>query len=99
MCWEQYEKQNNKFGFPIYGLVILNFFVIASVWAIYSQAVKSRVNELEERTNKRSTQPGKKILKPTLANLLSEFSWGSFLSFYRPYCFILVVFPPSSTAT
>ena len=78
MCWEQYEKQNNKFGVPIYGFVILNFFLTASVWAIYSQAVKSRVNELEERTNKRSTQPGKKIFKAYLSQLVVRILLGIF---------------------
>ena len=78
MCWEQYEKQNNKFGFPIYGFVILNFFVTASVWAIYSQAVKSRVNELEERTNKRSTEPGKTIFKAYLSQLVVRILLGIF---------------------
>ena len=78
MCWEQYEKQNNKFGFPIYGLVILNFFVTANVWAIYSQAVKSRVNELEERTNKRSTQPRKKMFKAYLGQLVVRILLGIF---------------------
>ena len=44
-CYEQYEKQYNKF--PVYGFVIINFLVTASVCGIYSQAVKSKVEELE----------------------------------------------------
>ena len=44
-CYEQYDKQYNKF--PVYGFVIINFIVTASVCGIYSQAVKSRVEELE----------------------------------------------------
>ena len=103
-CWEQYEKKTNKFGIPMYGFLIVNFCATASVLAIYSQAVKSRVDELEGRTNNRtsqadSTQPQKSFLILTFANLLSEFFWGSFLSLYKPYCFILVAFPPYSTVT
>ncbi|XP_022806247.1 NACHT, LRR and PYD domains-containing protein 3-like isoform X2 [Stylophora pistillata] len=39
-------KQNNKHGLPIYGFVILNFFLIASVCAIYSLIVSSTVSKL-----------------------------------------------------
>ena len=45
-CFEQYEEQYNKSGLPVYAFVILNFFLIASAGAIYSQVVKSRVNQL-----------------------------------------------------
>ena len=48
-CYEQYDKQYNKF--PVYGFVIINFVVTASVCGIYSQAVKSRVEELERDKN------------------------------------------------
>ena len=47
-CYEQYDKQYNKF--PVYGFVIINFLVTASVCGIYSQAVKSKVEELENNT-------------------------------------------------
>ena len=62
----------------MYGFLIVNFCVTASVWVIYSRAVKSRVKELEERTNKHTsqadpTQPGKKLFKAYFGhNLLSE---------------------------
>ena len=49
-CYEQYDKQYNKF--PVYGFVIINFIVTASVCGIYSQAVKSRVEELERDRNR-----------------------------------------------
>ena len=48
-CYEQYDKQYNKF--PVYGFVIINFIVTASVCGIYSQAVNSRVEELERDNN------------------------------------------------
>ena len=42
-CSDQYKKQYNKFGIPLYGFVIANFSLIIIVCAIYSQFVKSRV--------------------------------------------------------
>ena len=53
-CYEQYDKQYNKF--PVYGFVIINFIVTASVCGIYSQAVKSRVEELERDVENRTQQ-------------------------------------------
>jgi len=47
-CFQQYEKRYNKLSVPVYGFVIANFSVIAIVSVIYSQSVKSRVNELED---------------------------------------------------
>lgn len=49
-CYEQYEKQYNKFGIPMYGFVIINSFVTANVCGIYSEFVKSRVEELEDNS-------------------------------------------------
>ena len=46
-CLEQYNKRYNKLGIPVYSYVIMNFSVIAFVAVIYSQIVKSRVNDLE----------------------------------------------------
>ena len=46
-CFEQYEELYNKLGIPVYGFVIANFSVIAIVSVIYSQSVKSKVNELD----------------------------------------------------
>ena len=45
-CLKQYEKQYNNSGVPVYGFVILNFFFIGIVEVIYSQVVRSRVNQL-----------------------------------------------------
>ena len=44
-CFEQYEKRYNKL--PVYGFVVVNFGLIALVAVIYSQIVKSRVDDLE----------------------------------------------------
>ena len=64
-CYEEYDKQYNKF--PVYGFVIINFLVTASVCGIYSQAVKSRVEELERENNAgddvEGQTPRKKLFK------------------------------------
>ena len=44
-CFDEYEKKYTRF--PVYGFVLINFFVIAIVPAIYSHFVKSKVNALE----------------------------------------------------
>ena len=87
MCWQQYEKKINKFGILMYGFLVVNFCVTASVWVIYSRAVKSRVNELEEPTNKRmsqadSTQSGKKLFKAYFGQLVVRIFLG--------ICFVLL---------
>ena len=45
-CSDQYKKQYNKSGIPVYGFVLANFFLIGIVCVIYSQFVKSRVDEV-----------------------------------------------------
>ena len=77
-CYEEYDKQYNKF--PVYGFVIINFLVTASVCGIYSQAVKSKVQELEN--NARNTDLGqtsrKKLFKAYCLQLLARFLLGIF---------------------
>ena len=77
-CYEQYDKQYNKF--PVYGFVIINFLVTASVCGIYSQAVKSKVEELEN--NPRNPVLGqtsrKKLFKAYCLQLLARFVLGIF---------------------
>ena len=46
-CFEKYGKRYNKLSIPVYGFVIVNFSLIALVAVIYSQIVKSRVNDLD----------------------------------------------------
>ena len=45
-CYEKYMKQYNKFGFPIFGFVILNLVLIAFVCAIYSKIGSVKVDQL-----------------------------------------------------
>ena len=65
-CWEQYKKQINKFGIPMYGFLTVNFCLTVLVWIIYSQAVKSRVEELErlpQQQNPGGLNSRKKLFK------------------------------------
>ena len=78
-CYEQYEKQYNKF--PVYGFVIINFLVTASVCGIYSQAMKSRVEELEnnprnEDDDVEGQTTRKKLFKAYCLQLLARFTLG-----------------------
>ena len=79
-CYEQYEKQYNKF--PVYGFVIINFLVTASVCGIYSQAVKSKVEELENNARNADDDvegqptPRKKLFKAYCLQLLARFVLG-----------------------
>ena len=91
-CYEQYEKQYIKIGIPLYGFVIINFIVTASVCGIYSQVVKSRVDELIERDKNQAK--GR-----TVCNFLPDLSLGFLLSFYRPNYFILLAFHRTLTVT
>ena len=79
-CYEQYEKQYNKF--PVYGFVIINFLVTASVCGIYSQAVKSKVEELENNPGNADDDvegqptPRKKLFKAYCLQLFARFALG-----------------------
>ena len=53
-CSDQYKKQYNKSGIPVYGFVIANFSLIVSVCVIYSQLVKPRVDEVERASRRRA---------------------------------------------
>ena len=79
-CYEQYENQYNKF--PVYGFLIINFLVTESVCVIYSQAVKSRVQELERENNAdddvEGQTPRKKLFKAYCLQLLVRFVLGIF---------------------
>ena len=48
-CFDQYQKQNNKLGVPLYAFIMVNVWVIPFVSVIYSQCVKSTVEELKRR--------------------------------------------------
>ena len=48
-CFDQYQKQNNKLGVPLYAFIMVNVWFIPLVSVIYSMCVKSIVEELERR--------------------------------------------------
>ena len=75
-CFEQYEKQYNKFGIPVYGFVIVNFLVTLSVGVFYSAVVNSRVDKLKGRRNGNVT--GKWLFKGYCLQLLVRFVLGIF---------------------
>ena len=70
-CYEQYEKQYHKL--PVYWFVILNFLVTASVCVFYSQAVKSRVNELEAHIKDEEQRAEQRIRNPTRKKLFTAY--------------------------
>ena len=45
-CFELYEKQYNRHALPTYGFVIMNFFLIGTVCAIYSRIASPTVDQL-----------------------------------------------------
>ena len=56
-CFEKYGKRYNKLSIPVYAFVIVNFSAIAVVAMIYSQIVKSRVNDLDSPNTDNESQP------------------------------------------
>lgn len=72
-CYEQYEKQYHKLS--VYWFVIINFLVTASVCTFYSQAVKSRVNELEAHLKDEEQQAEQRTRKLTRKKLFTAYSF------------------------
>ena len=90
-CYEQYEKQNSKFGIPVYGFVIINFLVTASVCGIYSQAVKKRVDELEASTNAgEEGRTRQEITDPTRKKLFIGYCCQLVVRFLLALVFVLL---------
>ena len=96
-CYEQYEKQYNKF--PVYGFVIINFLVTASVCGIYSQAVKSKVEELENNPRNEDDDvegqptPRKKLFKAYCLQVLARFALGISFVFLQTKLLYPLSFP------
>ena len=66
-CYEKYMKQYNKFSFPMFGFVIINFVLIALVCAIYSQIVRSKVDQLS-RGNRNGDQERQLLVQDTASS-------------------------------
>ena len=56
-CSDQYRIENHKLGFPPYLFVIVNVLLILIVPVLYSQIVKSTVDELERNPQDAQVQP------------------------------------------
>ena len=83
-CFEQYEKKYNKSGVPVYAFVIVNFTLVGIVGVIYSQVVKSRVDQLlaanrrrdAERQNDNPSEGKRRLFVAYLCQLATRLSMG-----------------------
>ena len=89
-CYEQYEKQYHKFGIPVYGFVILNFFLTSSVCVVYSQAVKARVCELEANLQDVENQTQLRIGNQTRKKLFTAYCLQLVARFLLGIIFVLL---------
>ena len=87
-CYEQYEKQYHKM--PVYWFVILNFLVTSSVCVFYSQAVKSRVNELEAHIKGEEQQAEWRIRNPTRKKLFTAYCFQLAARFLLGIFFVVI---------
>ena len=89
-CYEQYEKQYHKFGIPVYGFVILNFFLTSSVCVVYSQAVKASVCELEANLQDVENQTQLRIGNQTRKKLFTAYCLQLVARFLLGIIFVLL---------
>ena len=85
-CSDQYEKQYNKSGIPVYGFVFANFSLIFVVCLIYSRVVNSRVDEVTVEANRRSpdaesqnndgNRPKRRLFVAYFCQLATRFAMG-----------------------
>ena len=75
-CFEQYEKQYNESGVPVYGFVILNFSLIGIVGVIYSQVVKALVNQLLAANRGRPPERKRRLIVAYLCQLATRSAMG-----------------------
>ena len=88
-CYEQYEKQYHKM--PVYWFVIINFFVTSSVAVIYSQVVKSRVNELEAHIKDEEQQAERgPVRNPTQKKLFTAYCFQLAARFLLGIFFVVI---------
>ena len=87
-CYEQYEKQYHKM--PVYWYIIINFFVTSSVAVIYSQVVKSRVNELEAHIKDEEQQAEQRIRNPTQKKLFTAYCFQLAARFLLGIFFVVI---------
>ena len=87
-CYEQYEKQYHKM--PVYWFVIINFFATSSVCVFYSQAVKSRVNELEFLIKDEEQEAEQRIGNPTRKKLFTAYCFQLAARFLLGIFFVVI---------
>ena len=78
-CSDQYKKQYNKSGIPVYGFVITNISLIIIVCVIYSRLVKSRVDEVAaeaESQNNDHNRPKRRLFVAYFCQLATRFAIG-----------------------
>ena len=84
-CFEQYEKKYNKSGVPVYAFGIVNFTLVGIVGVIYSQVVKSRVDQLlaanrrrdvERQNNDNPSEGKRRLFVAYLCQLATRFAMG-----------------------
>ena len=69
-CFDQYQKQTNKLGVPLYAFIMVNVLVIPVVSVVYSQCVKSTVRELECRRQDAERRRGRRLFLAYFCNLV-----------------------------
>ena len=75
---------------PVYWFVIINFFVTSSVAVIYSQVVKSRVNELEAHIKDEEQQAEQRIRNPTRKKLFTAYCFHLAARFLLGIFFVVI---------
>ena len=75
---------------PVYWFVIINFFVTSSVAVIYSQVVKSRVNELEAHIKDEEQQAEQRIRNPTRKKLFTAYCFQLAARFLLGIFFVVI---------
>ena len=102
-CLDQYKKQYNKSGIPVYGFVIADFFLVGIVCVTYSQVVKSRVNDLlvagrsrradpERQNSDRNRPKRRKLFAAYFCQLATRFALGIV------FIVLQTTFPPTFVA-
>ena len=87
-CYEQYEKQYHKL--PVYWFVLLNFFFTTIVCVFYSQAVTSRVNELEAHIKNEEQQAEQRFRNPTQKMLFTAYCFQLAARFLLGIFFVVI---------
>lgn len=89
-CYDKYTEQYNKLAFPIYGFLSINVFLIAFVCVIYSQIVRSKVEQvsrsirdddlvrqpLDQEVQETASSAGYKLLMAYISQLLIRLVLG-----------------------